>query len=141
MKLFYSFCVLFSFLLSGYSLRAQTLSFDLDNHAWKSALDASSFLDSEHIRLNALLAQPDLPSEDRVLNAAAKRMITYMQADLSSSSNLGNLITQSYRKVLADASHEIDLKPLNPIWLQDLYVPTLVEQLSSSTVAAPAAAN
>jgi hypothetical protein len=68
-------------------------------------------------------------------------MITYIQADLSTSGSLGNLILHSYKKVISDALTVADLKPLNPIWLHDQYVPTLIEQLSSSTVAAPQSAN
>jgi hypothetical protein len=141
MKLFYSFIVVFCLLLTGHSLKAQTLSYELDNHSWKAATDASAFLDSEQIRLNSLLALPDLLTEDRVLHTAAQRMITYIQADLSTSGSLGNLILHSYKKVISDALTVADLKPLNPIWLHDQYVPTLIEQLSSSTVAAPQSAN
>jgi hypothetical protein len=70
---------------------------------WKSRLDYTAVINSFKTSTASILAEANLQQSKKALYTGFDRLLTYMQADVESNFELGNIADKNYKKVVQEA--------------------------------------
>lgn len=107
---------------------------DLSSVKWKTQSDLSQTIVQEQVRIDAVLADPNLQLPDRSLLMSYHRLLGYVNADVQGGMPVHEAVTTNYEKVLTEAETDPDLKNTPPGSLFTL-IPGIVEMLTEVPVA------